>query len=442
MADSPSHDPAPQEPLFLSAAEFEQNRDVPPPSDAGEPLWIGEEHLAPPLSPAYPPPQRHWLLVLLESLAWWCSLPFLQILGGGLAAAIVVIVFLVETGGGPDALQALQKQDELEKILTQEYLLEFLCITQAVVVLGTMLLAPLRLGWRRATLPRHLLAPWEHAQGFFKRLGRETLRQMPLAPIPWPHGGLILLAVLPLQLVAATLYAAVAVLWEELVKLLPWLRGLDDVNTMESIGEMVQSGSLVFVILALAVAPAIGEELIFRGVIGRGLIARFGLLAGMLTTSVLFGAAHIHPVHAIGVVPLGLAMHFAYYCSRSFWAPMLIHFLNNGFAVLVTKYLPEAAEMEEVDRPLWLVAIAAVTLAAMALLMWRTRVRHELPDGTAWDPGYDTVESPPPGVPAIRMRDGLMPGPLMPALFATLAFYAGLTIPALLEYLRETGTLD
>ncbi len=64
-------------------------------------------------------------------------------------------------------------------------------------------------------------------------------------------------------------------------------------------------------IVAFAVAPALGEELVFRGVIGRGLIARWGLPAGVLITSVMFAAIHVHPAHVVGVIPVGIAMHFA-----------------------------------------------------------------------------------------------------------------------------------
>jgi len=39
----------------------------------------------------------------------------------------------------------------------------------------------------------------------------------------------------------------------------------------------------------------------------------------MLITSVLFGIMHVNPAQAIGVMPLGLAMHFVYLTTRSFW---------------------------------------------------------------------------------------------------------------------------
>jgi len=134
------------------------------------------------------------------------------------------------------------------------------------------------------------------------------------------------------------------------------------------------------------------------------LTARWGIIAGVLLTSVLFAAAHIHPLHALGVIPLGIAMHFVYLVTRSFWAPMLFHFLNNALAVLMLKLQPMAAEevvaVESVSA--LTVFMALVAAIAIGVLMWQMRVGYVLADGRMWDPGHESVESPPATLPALR----------------------------------------
>jgi hypothetical protein len=157
--------------------------------------------------------------------------------------------------------------------------------------------------------------------------------------------------------------------------------------------------------MIMAVAPAIGEELVFRGVIGRGLVARWGVPAGVILTSLLFAGAHLHPAHAIGVVPLGIFMHLMYLATRSFWAPVLVHFLNNCWAAVATKYEGELGlEAFEEAAGERLVAAALFCITAAAIVIWRTRVRYQLPDGTAWSPGYASVEEPPSELAVVRQR--------------------------------------
>jgi membrane protease YdiL (CAAX protease family) len=141
----------------------------------------------------------------------------------------------------------------------------------------------------------------------------------------------------------------------------------------------LSSAPLPLLLLIIAVAPALGEELMFRGLIGRGLVARWGVVRGVLLTSLLFGIVHIHPAHALGVIPLGIAMHFVYLTTRSFWAPVLLHFLNNAWATTVTKYSAELEGTElmadNAGLPPQVLVQSLVVTVAISMLLWHTRVR-------------------------------------------------------------------
>jgi hypothetical protein len=135
------------------------------------------------------------------------------------------------------------------------------------------------------------------------------------------------------------------------------------------------------------------------------LVARWGVWRGVLLASLLFAAVHFHPVHALAVVPLGIALHLVYLATRSLWGPVLLHFLNNAWATSVTKLSEtspiDAAALDVPAHPALLIAAAAVVVTLMALL-WRTRPEYLLADGTAWNPGYVTAEAPPESLPAVR----------------------------------------
>src|SRR5262249_41293070 len=90
------------------------------------------------------------------------------------------------------------------------------------------------------------------------------------------------------------------------------------------------------------------EELFFRGFLGRGLIGRYGVLAGVLLTSLLFGTIHVHPILICGAAAFGICVHLIYLATRSLWVPALLHFLNNAFVVAVLSLFGPA--FQEVGR--------------------------------------------------------------------------------------------
>ena len=104
---------------------------------------------------------------------------------------------------------------------------------------------------------------------------------------------------------------------------------------IEAIGQMNPVAGTISVIIFGALFPALGEELLFRGYIGRGLVARWGMGKGVLLTSLLFGAVHIHPLHAVVAAFLGVILHALYLWTRSLIVPMLLHGINNYAAIQI-----------------------------------------------------------------------------------------------------------
>ena len=108
----------------------------------------------------------------------------------------------------------------------------------------------------------------------------------------------------------------------------------------EALLKMDNIRDLLFNLFLIAIIPAIGEEMFFRGVIQKKLknILRNPHIA-ILITSFIFSAIHMQ---FFGFLPrffLGIILGYLFYYSGSLWMPIIAHFINNALAVLL-KYFP------------------------------------------------------------------------------------------------------
>jgi membrane protease YdiL (CAAX protease family) len=98
----------------------------------------------------------------------------------------------------------------------------------------------------------------------------------------------------------------------------------------------VTSLALSFVLIAIA-AP-IAEELVFRGWIYTSLRSRFGALASVIVSALLFANAHYESSHlyALAVFPVGLLLGFVRERAGTLWATIALHALYNFSGWLLT----------------------------------------------------------------------------------------------------------
>jgi uncharacterized protein len=313
---------------------------------------------------------------LPESILWSVGVVLVHLFAGILMLGVATMIHVATVGSPDDARDMRRLMVELQERYTALIIggdqLLFLLVVMAAVALR--------------------LYP-----GVYRKLG--------LSPIPLWHYMLIPVMVLPLSLCSGELYRRFMALVEELIRLMPGLEFVQDFQTMEALQRWAQDIPLATLILIIAVAPAVSEELVFRGLIGRGLIARWGVPAGIAITSVLFAVVHMHPAHALALLPLAVFIHLLHVATRSLWAPILLHFLNNAWAAVATKHADrwaaEGMQGFDVERALptgmLLTSIAAI-LSAGALI-WKTRLEFYFPDGRRWNPGYAAVEPPPDHLP-------------------------------------------
>jgi membrane protease YdiL (CAAX protease family) len=153
-------------------------------------------------------------------------------------------------------------------------------------------------------------------------------------------GSLILVvgSIVPLAIVSEQLYRWSLNLWQMLSHQFPSMGPFANGNAVELMVQFARAESFPILIVAVALGPALGEELIFRGLIGNGLVARWGRPAGMLATSLLFAAAHGFPPHALATIPIGLYLHHVYLATDSYWTAVIVHFLNNLLVITLARY--------------------------------------------------------------------------------------------------------
>ena len=191
------------------------------------------------------------------------------------------------------------------------------------------------------------------------------LDRFPLAPkLVWLL--LIVLAVFPLMQVVYWLNQQLPLpqwMWD-MESQQGWL--VEEVLRMESPVEF----ALAF--LVAAVAPAIGEELLFRGVLQPRIsdLSRNPHLAVWLT-AILFSAIHMQFAGFLPRMLLGALLGYLLVWTRSLWVPILAHLLFNGIQIVAVYFMGDAIDMESAATPSW--SSCLLSLPALALLLWAIR---------------------------------------------------------------------
>jgi hypothetical protein len=95
-------------------------------------------------------------------------------------------------------------------------------------------------------------------------------------------------------------------------------------------------GGLSLNLFIVALMPAIGEELVFRGVIQQHLISwTRNKHVGVWLTAILFSAVHLEFFGFLPRFVLGLMLGYLYVYTRNLWAPVFAHFVNNASSVII-----------------------------------------------------------------------------------------------------------
>ncbi len=141
-------------------------------------------------------------------------------------------------------------------------------------------------------------------------------------------------------------------------------------QAMLSMATMRNGVDYLLSLLVIAIAPAVFEEVLFRGGVQRIMVGwTKSAFWGILISSIIFSAIHGSYFGFLPRVGLGIVLGLLYYQSKNIWLNIAMHFINNGIVVTQLYILnrmkkPIEKAMDE-TMPIWigLIAIAFLVVA-------------------------------------------------------------------------------
>jgi hypothetical protein len=148
---------------------------------------------------------------------------------------------------------------------------------------------------------------------------------------------ILMIIILPLINLLAEMNASLS-LPEFLDPMEKWMKQMED--SAERLTEMFltthSAKDFLVNFIMIAILPALGEELMFRGIVQR-LFREWTKNAhwAIFIAAFLFSAIHLQFYGFLPRLLLGMLFGYLYVWSSSIWLPILAHFINNAMAVIL-----------------------------------------------------------------------------------------------------------
>lgn len=142
-------------------------------------------------------------------------------------------------------------------------------------------------------------------------------------------------------------FTSLLVQWNAQMKLPAFLSELEmwAMNQEKTLGELTlfltnfQNPLELFLgLVVMALLPALGEELIFRGLVQRNLMKMMNPHAAIWLAGIIFSAIHLQFYGFVPRMVLGVLFGYLYFWSGNLWTAILGHFINNGVTLLAVYF--------------------------------------------------------------------------------------------------------
>jgi hypothetical protein len=160
-----------------------------------------------------------------------------------------------------------------------------------------------------------------------------------------------------------------------------WADGLE-AQYKKALMAMTQMKSLVdllFAMIAVALIPAVVEELFFRATLQKIIIDWSGKpIVSIIITAIIFSAFHFSYFGFLSRMSLGIVIGFVYYYSKNIWLPILLHFINNGIGIIALFLVKADAKKVEtvVEGNLSYYWVFVAIIAVYILLKKLNKISH------------------------------------------------------------------
>jgi uncharacterized protein len=139
--------------------------------------------------------------------------------------------------------------------------------------------------------------------------------------------------------------------------------------------ELILGGNKLLVFLSVGIVAPIVEEVIFRGLVFRELERSLRVRAVVVIQALLFGVYHFNLAQGLYTVFLGIVLGLALVWTKSIWAPIIIHMVNNSVSFAFSLV---GAENSVVLLIVGLILIAGIVLFPIMLVyLYRTRAHED-----------------------------------------------------------------
>ncbi len=175
---------------------------------------------------------------------------------------------------------------------------------------------------------------------------------------------------------------------EVLAGLDEWMRRMDEQNSelVKLMSRDSRIGILLINIFVMAVLPAVGEELMFRGTI-QPFLQKWAKSPhwAIWITAVIFSAIHFQISGFIPRMLIGAYLGYLCFWSGSLWLPILAHFMHNSMSILTDFVMSrrgfDVDNLNYTDIHGWkyILGVAIILAIGGIYLLWKNR---RIPENT------------------------------------------------------------
>ena len=140
-------------------------------------------------------------------------------------------------------------------------------------------------------------------------------------------------------------------------------------------------GALLINLFVMALLPAIGEELTFRG-----LLLRRVTHVTIWAVAILFAAIHLQFYGFVPRMLMGAMFGYVFVWTGSLWVPVIMHFVNNGMAV-IAYYIEQSVVSDQGSEQniadtfgagdTWWLGVLSLLITSLGLLIFYRRTRKQ-----------------------------------------------------------------
>ncbi len=165
-----------------------------------------------------------------------------------------------------------------------------------------------------------------------------------------------------LFLVLVPVTIAIGLVNEQIAVLIPGTEALE-----EMMNDMLTPSTFTFFTVVLC-APIL-EEILFRGILLDRFLRYMSPGSAIFWSSLFFGGVHMIPAQVVSAFLAGLFIGWLYWRTRSLWACMLVHSVNNLLSYGMFVYYGDITTNEIIDQAT-LIKVLSISVLLLICGIW------------------------------------------------------------------------